>query len=192
MEKVLKEQLFAKSPVRISMVEKYELSMQYTPENLMEEYFGSMLLELGERSVVEKSMMQNAKYTFEDENILCLKLTDTIVAEGKKEILSGYLSELFEKRFSRPVEVRIFYENIGESKLKYNDLKLRQEVDAILEQTEAARAERREEEEKKLPPKNPVQKGRSRPFHRRKRKALPVMGKKTAILRGGEILLTRI
>ncbi|MEY8283510.1 PolC-type DNA polymerase III [Lachnospiraceae bacterium 50-23] len=184
MEKVLKEQLFAKSPVRISMVEKYELSMQYTPENLMEEYFGSMLLELGERSVVEKSMMQNAKYTFEDENILCLKLTDTIVAEGKKEILSGYLSELFEKRFSRPVEVRIFYENIGESKLKYNDLKLRQEVDAILEQTEAARAERREEEEKKASSKESGTKGAKSSLPQKEKKSFAGYGKKDSYFTG--------
>lgn len=184
MEKVLKEQLFAKSPVRISMVEKYELSMQYTPENLMEEYFGSMLLELGERSVVEKSMMQNAKYTFEDENILCLKLTDTIVAEGKKEILSGYLSELFEKRFSRPVEVRIFYENTGESKLKYNDLKLRQEVDAILEQTEAARAERREEEEKKASSKESGTKGAKSSLPQKEKKSFTGYGKKDSYFTG--------
>ncbi len=184
MEKVLKEQLFAKSPVRISMVEKYELSMQYTPENLMEEYFGSMLLELGERSVVEKSMMQNAKYTFEDENILCLKLTDTIVAEEKKEILSGYLSELFEKRFSRPVEVRIFYENIGESKLKYNDLKLRQEVDAILEQTEAARAERREEEEKKASSKESGTKGAKSSLPQKEKKSFAGYGKKDSYFTG--------
>ena len=184
MEKVLKEQLFAKSPVRVSMVEKYKLSMQYTPENLMEEYFGSMLLELGERSVVEKSMMQNAKYTFEDENILCLKLTDTIVAEGKKEILSGYLSELFEKRFSRPVEVRIFYENIGESKLKYNDLKLRQEVDAILEQTEAARAERREEEEKKASSKESGTKGAKSSLPQKEKKSFAGYGKKDSYFTG--------
>lgn len=178
MEGILKEQLFAKSPVRVSLVEKYELSRQYTPENLMEEYFGSMLLELGERSVVEKSMMQNAKYTFEDENILCLKLSDTIVAEGKKEALLGYLSGVFEERFSRPVEVRIFYENTGESKLKYNDLKLKQEVDAILEQTKAAKAERREEGERKASSKEPAAKGAKPPSSQKEKKSFSGYGKK--------------
>lgn len=178
MEGILKEQLFAKSPVRVSLVEKYELSRQYTPENLMEEYFGSMLLELGKRSVVEKSMMQNAKYTFEDENILCLKLSDTIVAEGKKEALLGYLSGVFEERFSRPVEVRIFYESTGESKLKYNDLKLKQEVDAILEQTKAAKAERREEEERKASAKEPAAKGAKPPSSQKEKKSFSGYGKK--------------
>ena len=141
-EKKLKEQLFARSRVQIEVVERYELSEQYTPENLMNEYFESFLLELNERSVVERSMLQSAKYTFEDGNILCLKLTDTIVAQGKKESLAQYLEKVFADRFQRPVEVRVVYEEAQESKLKYNDIKLRQEVDAILEQAEAIRKEK--------------------------------------------------
>ena len=85
MEQAIKTQLFGKSKIAVRIVEKFELSGQYTPENLMGEYFQSFLTELNEKSVVERSMFQNAKYVFEDENILCLQLTDTIVAEGKKE-----------------------------------------------------------------------------------------------------------
>lgn len=143
-EKMLKEQLFGRGPVQVKIVERYALSEQYTPENLMNEYFDSMLLELGERSVVERSMMQNAVYSFEDENILCLKLTDTIVAEGKKENLTSYLKEVFIERFDCPLEIRVFYESAKDSKLKYNDLKLRQEVDEILKNAAALHTEKEE------------------------------------------------
>ena len=85
------------------MKERYELSEQYTPENLMNEYFDSLLLELNEKSVVERSMLQGSRYQFEEGNILCLTLTDTIVAQGKKESLSGYLAEVFQERFQRPI-----------------------------------------------------------------------------------------
>ena len=144
-EKLLKEQLFGRSPIQVKIVEKYALSDQYTPENLMNEYFESILLELGARSVVERSMMQNASYSFEDENILALKLTDTIVAEGKKEALTTYLKELFEERFARPVEIRVFYERAKDSKLKYNDLKLRQEVDEILKNAASVQVKKESE-----------------------------------------------
>ncbi len=144
-EKLLKEQLFGRSPIQVKIVEKYALSEQYTPENLMNEYFESILLELGARSVVERSMMQNASYSFEDENILALKLTDTIVAEGKKEALTTYLKELFEERFARPVEIRVFYERAKDSKLKYNDLKLRQEVDEILKNAASVQVKKESE-----------------------------------------------
>lgn len=127
-EKMLKEQLFGKNYIQVQLVEQYDLSAQYTPENLMNEYLDSIYLELGNRSVVERSMMQGASYSFEDENILCLRLTDTIVAEGKKEALSSYLETIFAERFRRPIEVRILYEAAKDSKLKYNDMKHKQEV----------------------------------------------------------------
>ena len=141
-EKVLKEQLFGRSRIKVSIKEQYELSGQYTPENLMREYFDSLLVELSTRSAVERSMLQNASYGFKEGNILCLTLADTIVAQGRKESLSAYLTEVFCDRFLCPVEVRVTYEKSGESKLKYNDVKLRQEVDAILARTEAQKEER--------------------------------------------------
>lgn len=106
MEKMLKDQLFGHSRISTELVERYELSAQYTPENLMNEYLDSMILELNTRSVVERSMLQSARYSFEDGNILCLELTDTIVAKGKKESLTSYLEKVFADRFGRRVEVR--------------------------------------------------------------------------------------
>ena len=141
-EKMLKEQLFGKNHIQVQLVEQYDLSAQYTPENLMNEYLDSIYLELGNRSVVERSMMQGASYSFEDENILCLRLTDTIVAEGKKEALSSYLKVIFAERFQRPIEVRVLYEEAQDSKLKYNDMKLKQEVNAILDHAESMQAEK--------------------------------------------------
>lgn len=141
-ERLLKDQLFGRSRIQIEVKERYELSEQYTPENLMNEYFDSLLLELNEKSVVERSMLQGSRYQFEEGNILCLTLTDTIVAQGKKESLSGYLAEVFQERFQRPIEVRVTYEKPKDSKLRYNDVKLKQEVDAILEHAEAVQEEK--------------------------------------------------
>ena len=134
MEHLIKTQLFGQSRLTVQILECFELSGQYTPENIMAEYFESFLIELNNRSVVERSMFQNAKYAFENENILCLQLTDTIVAQGKKESMAAYLSEVYDKRFGRPVEVRILFREAKESKLKYNDMKLKQEVESILSQ----------------------------------------------------------
>ena len=120
-ERLLKQQLFARSHIQVSVKEQYDLSEQYTPENLMNEYYDSFLMELDQRSVVERNMLQNASYEFENGNILCLTLTDTIVAQGKKDSLSTYLSDVFEERFHRPVEIRVLYEKAKDSKLKYNE-----------------------------------------------------------------------
>jgi len=149
MEDKIKEQLFTYVKIRIEIVEKYELSEQYTPENLLNEYLDSFLAELNERSVVERNMLQTATYFFEDENILCLKLIDSIVAQGKKESLTQYLTDVFEHRFNRPIEVRVVYEKAKGSSLKYNDVKLQQEVDAIIDHVDAVKAEKALEKEAK-------------------------------------------
>ena len=126
----------------------------------MNEYYDSFLMELDQRSVVERNMLQNASYEFENGNILCLTLTDTIVAQGKKDSLSTYLSDVFEERFHRPVEIRVLYEKAKDSKLKYNEAKLEQEIEAIREQSQVKskestgtgtkrREERRKDQSKK-------------------------------------------
>lgn len=144
-ENLLKTQLFGKSRVNVEIQETYELSEQYTPENIIREYFESFLVELNQRSVVERSMLQNAKYTFEDGNILCLQLTDTIVAQGKKEALSEYLRKVYAERFGRPIEVRTLYRKAKESRLKYNELQLKQEVETILRQAESLRRQKEDD-----------------------------------------------
>ena len=141
-ETMIKEQLFARTRIRIEVREQYELSAQYTPENLMREYFDSLLLEAEKKSVVERNMLQNSTYSFENGNILCLKMQDTVIAEGKKESVVQLLQTVFNDRFHVPVEVRVVYEKPKESKLKYNELKLQKEVEAIVEKNQLLRKER--------------------------------------------------
>ncbi|BDZ76889.1 PolC-type DNA polymerase III [Claveliimonas bilis] len=141
-ETMIKEQLFARTKIRIEVREQYELSAQYTPENLMREYFDSLLLEAERKSVVEKNMLQSSTYSFENGNILCLKMEDTVIAEGKKDSVVQLLQTVFNDRFHVPVEVRVIYEKPKESKLKYNELKLQKEVEAIVEKNQSLRKER--------------------------------------------------
>ena len=149
LEKRIKDQMFARSMIRIEVQDQYELSEQYTPENLMELYWESFLLELNDRSVVERNMLQSGTYEFEEENILCLTLTDTIVARGKKESLVGYLTDVFQNRFGRPVEIRVKYQEAKESSLKHNEVRLQQEIDAICEHAVSVQEEKARKQEEK-------------------------------------------
>ena len=148
MEHLIKNQLFGRSAVQVEIREKYELSGQYTPENVMAEYLDSFLAELDTRSVVERNMLQNAKCTFEEGNILCMQLIDTVIAQGKKDSLTDYLKGVYADRFGLPIEVRVMYKEPKESTLKYNDMRLQQEVDSILDQVEAVQKQKEEKEAK--------------------------------------------
>ena len=94
LEYAIKHQLFDRTMIQVEILESYQLSEQYTPENLMHEYYDSILLELEQRSAVERSMFEHADYDFED-SVLNLKLQNSIVAEGKKEAIVSLLSEVF-------------------------------------------------------------------------------------------------
>ena len=154
METAIKEQLFGTSQIRVQIIEAYQLSEQYTPENLMREYRDSILLELKQRSIVEHNMFANAKYRFEDGNTLLLQFEDTIVAEGKAEAILALLREVYEVRCNIPIDIGVEYEKAKKSKMQeHNAMRLQQEVNAIVEQNaakqEEADAEKKAEQEAK-------------------------------------------
>ena len=148
METAIKEQLFALNLIQIRMVEQYQLSGQYTPENLLREYRESILLELKKRSVVEHNMFANAKFHFEEDKILCIEFEDNIVAEGKAEAILTLLKEVFEERCHVPVDIRVIYHEAKKSKMQeHNALRLQQEVNAIVEHNTAKQDEMKEAKE---------------------------------------------
>ena len=148
MENTIKEQLFAMNMIQIQMVEKYQLSGQYTPENLLREYRESILLELKKRSIVEHNMFVNAKFHFEEGKALCVEFEDTIVAEGKTETIISLLKEVFEERCNISVDIRVVYHEPKKSKMQeHNALRLQQEVNAIVEHNTAKQDEMKEAKE---------------------------------------------
>lgn len=182
LERILKEQLFGRTMIQVEIIEEYRLSEQYTPENLMKEYYDSILLELSKRSNVEKNMFENASCEFEGE-VLSLKLQDSIIAEGKKDAITGLISDVFNKRFHIPVTIRVSYvQKKKKSALEYNDLQLRAEVEQIVERNKVLQKEKQKKEEKeeqkqtetelikkeKVPEKNEkrFEKGGKKPFFR--------------------------
>ena len=147
-ETAIKEQLFAMNLIQIQIIENYQLSAQYTPENLLREYRESILLELKKRSVVEHNMFANAKFHFEEEKILCIEFEDSIVAEGKAETILTLLKEVFEERCHVPVDIRVIYHEAKKSKMQeHNALRLQQEVNAIVEHNTAKQDEMKEAKE---------------------------------------------
>ena len=134
MEQKIKEQLFATVMVNIRLEEQYVLSEQYTPEELMSEYRDSIMLELKQYSVLAASMFEHARITFEEKNICCLELIDTIVSEGKREYIVELLNDIFHKRFGIPVEIRVAYREKAESKTReYDEQRIQREINAIFE-----------------------------------------------------------
>ncbi|MEG2608397.1 MAG: PolC-type DNA polymerase III [Lachnospiraceae bacterium] len=133
-ELMIKDQLFSRARLSVEVIERFHLSEQYSPENLMNAYRDSMIYELKQKSALECNMFQNAKCSFQNKNILCLEMADNIVAEGKKTSIVEYLEEVFNHRCNMSIEVRIIYRELKESKYqKNNEIRLQQEVDTIMD-----------------------------------------------------------
>ncbi len=132
-EKAVKSQLFGRNRLSVSLVEAYELSGQYTPQNLLQEYRDSLLMELGETSMVDRNILAKAKWRFEEDDILCLELEDTVVVHGRRKDIIRFFKRIFLERFGKKIEVRVLLRHCAESKRNDHGRKLRQEVDAILQ-----------------------------------------------------------
>ena len=77
-EKEIKAQLFPKASLTVRIFERFELSAQYTPENLMEVYRDSILAELQEYSHVEYNAFRTADISYPESGGVELTIEDTI------------------------------------------------------------------------------------------------------------------
>lgn len=143
MEEMIREQLFGHTQIQVEVVETYQLSELYTPENLLREYRDSILYELQRQSMLEYNMFQNAVCTFEDTQTLCIEMTDSIVAEGKKDAIVGTIDRIFNERCQVSTKIKVLYREPQESKnKKHGEIRIQQEVDAILEQNASLHEEK--------------------------------------------------
>ena len=139
MERRIKEQLFGTSPVSIRIEEEYALSEQYTPEALMAEYRDSIIVELKGSSVLAANMFEQAGIRFEDGNICCLELADTIVSEGRREQIVNLLDDIFNRRCKIKTEIRVTYREKKESKTReFDEQRIQREINAIFQRNKSA------------------------------------------------------
>ena len=134
MERRIKDQLFGKVAVDVRIEEEYALSGQYTPESLINEYRESIILELKESSILAANMFAQAQIRFDEGNVVCLELLDTIVSEGRKEEILAHLKYIFEHRFHIQADIRVTYrEPVGSGNREYDEQRVQQEINAIFE-----------------------------------------------------------
>ena len=98
LEDQIERQLFSGLELRVTVIEKFRLSRQYTPENFLETYRSSMELELRSYNMLEYNMFKQAQITFPGENDLRMILPDSVIAREKSEILVEYLHKVFCER----------------------------------------------------------------------------------------------
>ena len=137
LEDLIKKQLFADVPMQVKIIERFRLSAQYTPENLLEVYRSSIQMELKRHSVFLFNIFYTAKISFPEPDTMRLELVDSVVAREREEELVRILEKIFCERCG--LDLKIHPELAapeGESRaLKNSERKIEEEVRSVLART---------------------------------------------------------
>ena len=133
LEEAIREQFFQNTGLQVKIIEKFHLSRQYTPENFLEVYRSSILLELKKYSILEYNMFASAQITFSDPETMELLLTDSVIAREREQELVRVLEKIFCERCGFNLKVYPSYREPVESKVRKNsELRIMEEAKQIL------------------------------------------------------------
>ena len=133
LEEQIQRQCFPGIVMGVTLIERFYLSEQYTPENFMEVYRSSMELELKNYNMLEYNLFKRAQITFPEAETMQLQLPDSVIAREKSEILLEYFHKVFCERCGMNLKADIDFIETGESKYRKNAaLQIQQEVENVL------------------------------------------------------------
>ena len=141
-EQEIRQQLFPHKEVAVKIIEKFNLSSQYTPEKLMAVYRESILEEIRNYSVLLYNLMRCSKMEFDREDHMILTLEDTIIATERSNELIDILEKIICERCGLKLMIEPQYEKPAENDyLKSADSQIETEVAHIVARTAAARTQ---------------------------------------------------
>ena len=133
LENIIMEQFFSEAPLHVKIIEKFNLSPQYTPENFLEVYRPSILLELKHYSMLEYNMFATAQISFPEPETMEMILDDSVVARDRENELVRILEKIFCERCGFNLRIHTDYKKPVESKVRRNsELRIMEEARQIL------------------------------------------------------------
>lgn len=132
----IKKQLFPNANLTVRIQERFELSSQYTLENLIEIYRESILAELREYSHIEYNAFRMAEIAYPKPDTLRLTIDDTVLNRSKESELIRVLEKILIERCGLKAGVEIGYREAKTGKYTEDDeLTIRMKVDEIYRRT---------------------------------------------------------
>lgn len=143
-EEAVKQQLFKNVPMKIKIIEKFNLSGQYTPQNFLKVYAGSISMELKNYSILEYNIFNRARIDFPKEDEMEITTDLGSIAEEVSQDFIRVLEKIFCERSGFSLKINLNYEEAKESDFrKESKLRVREEANWILKR--AAIGQKREE-----------------------------------------------
>ncbi|MCR5355149.1 MAG: PolC-type DNA polymerase III [Lachnospiraceae bacterium] len=137
LEKELSKQIFPQNDVNIYIIEKFELSEQYTPENLFEAYKDSIYEEINAKSALMLGVLKKADFNFVDDKHLIITVEDNVITKEYAKELYEYLDAVFCERCGQKIIIDFDYKPEGEFKYKEStEAKLQNRISEITKRFE--------------------------------------------------------
>ena len=134
LEHVLKKQLFGTNPVELKILERFELSSQYTPEKLFALYKDSILFELRAYSILEYNLFRGAKISFPETQVMKLELEKSTLGEDAADELIRVLYKIFTERCGQDIKIEtVFVEKSEEKKKRRGLVNVDKQAEALIE-----------------------------------------------------------
>ena len=98
MQEEISRQIFGDSHPEVYIDEHYALSAQYTPKRLMEEYYDSLVSEIGSFSHVMGLYFREARVDYKDDGSIVIGLEDSCLSRKMSFRLEEALNKIFTER----------------------------------------------------------------------------------------------
>ena len=98
MEKAIREQVFPETEMEVKIIERFHLSVSYTPANFYKVYRSSMLRELKEVSPLLQHTLLHAALEFPEDGSVHVRFPDSVISKERKQYLAEYLEKIFRER----------------------------------------------------------------------------------------------
>ncbi len=139
-EAEIKKQLFPQNVLTVKIQERFSLSSQYTPENLMDVYKESILEELRDYSHIEYTAFRTAEMTYPAPDRLLLTLEDTVLNRSRESELVRILEKILVERCGLSCGIETAYREAAGGKFAEDDeLKIRMRVSEIAKRAGAGK-----------------------------------------------------
>ncbi len=135
-EREIKRQLFPNLSLTVRIQERFELSSQYTPQNLLEIYRESILAELKDYSHVLYNAFRGAEITYPHPGQMQIAIEDTVLNRDRAGELERVLEKVLVERCGLELELEIAYREAQTGKYEEEDRKqLDRKVEEIYRRT---------------------------------------------------------
>ncbi len=121
LEKCIKNQIFKNQMVSIRIIEDFNLSSQYNPQNLFDAYNDSILEEIEETSALLFNIYKKADIKI-DENTITIVIEDTVIGRAKEKELRTFFEDVFSLRCHQNVQIHFEYKEAVKSKYLENSI----------------------------------------------------------------------